>query len=394
MLEVFFNLAMKKTLFILSLLVVNISCGQDVNKEVVSTQTVEQKDTVPSQEVSFLFIGDVMGHDPQIQSAYNPTTKSYNYDTVFHYMKPVFESVDFAVANLEVTLGVKPYKGYPQFSSPAELGEAMVNAGIDVIGTANNHSCDKGKKGVENTLLILDTLGVKHTGTFYDKKHKDTTTPLIVEKNGVRVAIINFTYGTNGLNPTPPNIVNYYDTTTILESIKKAKSANPDQIIAFVHWGLEYKDIQSKDQERVNKLFNDNGVNIVIGGHPHVIQPMKWEKDTLKKTESLVVYSLGNFVSNQRAHRKDGGAVFELTLKKDSTGTYIKDANYILTWVYTPVANGKKHFMVLPASQFEENKDFFAEEEDYLKMKKYIQHGRDLMGKENVNINEKKIEAF
>lgn len=380
---------MKQFLLLILLLKFGVSCAQESTKDTVLNEINKKEE----KEVSFLFIGDVMGHDPQIKSAYNATTKKYNYDTVFYYMKPVFESADFTVANLEVTLGVKPFKGYPQFSSPAALGEAMVNAGVDIIATANNHSCDKGKRGVENTILILDTLGVPHTGTFYDQKHKDTITPLIVEKNGIKVAIINFTYGTNGLKPTAPNIVNYYDTGTIAASIKKAKSANPDQIIAFVHWGLEYKDIQSKDQERVNKFFNDNGVNIVVGAHPHVIQPMKWVKDTVNKRENLVVYSLGNFVSNQRAHRKDGGAAFEFTLTKDSSGTFIKEANYILTWVYTPVSNGKKHYMVLPASQFENDSAFFANSEDYLKMKKYIKHGRDLMGKENINVPEKKITA-
>ena len=230
--------------------------------------------------------------------------------------------------------------------------------------------------------------------TFFDQAHKDSTTPLILEKNGIRVALLNFTYGTNGLNPTKPNIVNYLDTATILESIAKAKSKQVDQIIAFVHWGLEYKNIQSKKQEKWNRLFNDNGVNIVIGSHPHVVQPMKWEKDSIKQTEKLVVYSLGNFVSNQRALRKDGGAVFELKLKKDTSGVKIKDAKYIITWVHVPVNNGKKHYMVLPASNFENDTSFFSNSPDSLtKMKRYINHARTLLNVENVNVTEKTIEA-
>lgn len=370
------------------------SCAQVDIEPVVDTVTVIEDIVDESQEMSLLFVGDIMGHSPQITSAYNAKTKSYNYDTVFHYMKPVFESVDFAIANLEVTLGNKPYKGYPQFSSPPALVNSMVKSGIDVIVTSNNHSCDKGKKGVEKTLNILDELKTKHTGTFFDQAHKDSTTPLVLEKNGIRVALLNFTYGTNGLNPTKPNIVNYLDTATILESIAKAKSKNVDQIIAFVHWGLEYKNIQSEKQEKWNRLFNDNGVNIVIGSHPHVVQPMKWEKDTVRHTEKLVVYSLGNFVSNQRATRKDGGAVFELKLKKDSTGVSIKNAEYVLTWVHVPVVKGKKHYMVLPASKFENDTNFFGSTPDSLtKMKRYIKHARTLLDKENINITEKKIAA-
>lgn len=384
---------MKKLITPLLVLSFFISCAQDTAKTVLVDTTINlpKEASVFKNEISLLFVGDIMGHSPQITSAYNPKTKKYNYDTVFHYMKPIFESVDYTIANLEVTLGTKPYDGYPQFSSPMALAESMKWSGIDVVVTSNNHSCDRRKRGVEKTIKILDSLNLAHTGTFYSQAHKDTTSPLIIEKNGIKVALLNFTYGTNGLNPTYPNIVNYLDSATILRDIEKAKTKNPDKIIAFVHWGLEYKDIQNKEQEAINKLFNDNGVNIVVGSHPHVLQPMKWEKDSVKQTEKLVVYSLGNFVSNQRAHRKDGGAVFELTLTKDSVDTKIKEANYILTWVHVPVKDGKKDYLVLPASQYEDNPKFFDSVEQYNKMKKYIAHGRKLLGEENINITEKII---
>lgn len=384
---------MKKLITPILVLSFLVSCAQDTTKNILvdTTSHIEVQDTVVNNEISLLFIGDIMGHSPQITSAYNPVTQKYNYDTVFYYMKPIFESVDFAIANLEVTLGTKPYDGYPQFSSPMALAESMKWSGIDVVATSNNHSCDRRKRGVEKTIKILDSLNLAHTGTFFSQAHKDTTSPLIIEKNGIKVALLNFTYGTNGLKPTYPNIVNYLDSATILGDIEKAKAKNPDKIIAFVHWGLEYKDIQNKEQEDVNKLFNDNGVDIVIGSHPHVLQPMKWEKDSVKKTEKLVVYSLGNFVSNQRAHRKDGGAVFELTLTKDSVDTKIKEANYILTWVHVPVKDGKKDYLVLPASKYENNPGFFDSVEQYEQMKKYIAHGRKLLGEENVNITEKTI---
>jgi poly-gamma-glutamate capsule biosynthesis protein CapA/YwtB (metallophosphatase superfamily) len=362
---------MKKIITPFLVLYFLVSCAQDTTKTVLIEQQIQivKKEDIAKNEMSLLFIVDIMGHGAQITSAYNPKTATYNYDTVFHYMKPIFESVDFATANLEVTLGAKPYDGYPQFTSLMTLTEFFKLPEIDSVVTSINNLCDLRKRGVEKKIKIHDSLKLKHTGTFYNQAHKDSTTPLIIKKNGIKVDLLNFTYATNGLKPTYPNIVSYRDTITILESIEKAKAANQHKTIAFVHWGLEYKDIQSKDQETDNKLFNDNGVNIIIGSHLHVLQLMKWEKYSVKNTEKLTFYSLGNFFSNEKAHRKDGGAVFELLLTKDSAETKIMKANYILTWVHVLVKNGKKDFLVLPASQYENNLCFFVSSSQHEQIK-------------------------
>lgn len=357
---------------------------EEINKE-----EVEIVSQTPKNELKLLFIGDFMGHMDQINAAFNKDTKTYDYDDCFAPVKPLLSDADVTIGNIEVTLGIKPYSGYPQFSSPPSYASAIKNAGVDVLTTANNHSCDKGKRGLERTINILDSLAIGHTGTFINKEQKDASPAYIIDQNGIRLAIINFTYGTNEIPPTHPNIVNYLDKETVKNDIEAAKKMNPDEIIAFVHWGYQYKDLPNNDQKEMFDFFKENGVNIVIGAHPHVLQPMHWKKSTETTQESLVVYSLGNFVSHQRTFPRDGGAVFELTLQKNEEGISIKDANYTLTWVHEPVIEGKKHYYILPVKEYENRPEYFTLKKDYDKMMRFVKHARSLLGRENQNISEK-----
>jgi poly-gamma-glutamate synthesis protein (capsule biosynthesis protein) len=336
--------------------------------------------------LKLLFLGDIMGHGPQIKTAFNPLTKNYEYDANFQYIQPILSDADFTLGNIEVILGIKPFTGYPTFSSPPELVGAAKRAGIDVLVTSNNHSCDKRKKGVEKTIAVLDSLEIAHTGTFVNQKVKDSLNPLILEKNDIRIALLNYTYGTNGISVTPPNIVNLLDKKTILKDIIQAKKKNPDQIIAFVHWGKQYKDLPNQEQKKWFQFFKDNGVSIVIGSHPHVVQPMEWDKSE----NSLVVYSLGNFVSNQRAFPRDGGTLFELTLTKEKGKTTITDANYQLIWVYKQQIATYTEYYVLLVNEFEFKEYYFHNPSDYTKMMRFTKHTRNLLGANNLNISEKK----
>lgn len=334
------------------------------------------------KELSLVFVGDFMGHLDQIRSAYDPINKTYNYDDCFKYVKPILSDADITIGNLEVTLGVKPYAGYPQFSSPASYASAIKKAGVDVLMTANNHSCDKRKKGLEKTLKILDSLQISHTGTFISKEEKDLQSPLIVIKNGFKLAFLNYTYGTNGIPPTRPNIVNYLDKKVIAADVEKAKLSNPDEIIVFVHWGPQYKSLPSKNQKDWFSYFKSLGVNIVIGAHPHVLQPM------ILKEDKLVVYSLGNFISHQRTFPRDGAAIFKLNLIKEKGKVRIKNASYNLTWVYEPIINGKKRYFILPVKDFENNTSEYLDVKNYRKMMRFAMHARTLLGKENIGIEE------
>jgi poly-gamma-glutamate synthesis protein (capsule biosynthesis protein) len=340
------------------------------------------------QEISLLFIGDIMGHDEQIWSAEDRTTHTYNYDDVFQYVKDEISEADVAIANFEVTLGGTPYKGYPAFSSPPALAAACKTAGIDFMVTANNHSADRGKKGILYTISRLDSLGIPHTGTFADPAARDSLYPPLIEKNGFRLAILNYTYGTNGITVQQPAIVNMLDKNTITADIKKAKTMDPDAVILFLHWGTEYDTVPGKIQTDLAGYFFGLGVDLVIGSHPHVIQRMEWTKKNNETPDRLVVYSLGNFVSNQRRLHTDGGTMVRVVLSKREDSTYISDAGYYLTWVYTPIENYRKRFFVLPCSEFENRPEFFARPADYDKMKLFIRNSRDLLYNQNANVNE------
>lgn len=347
-----------------------------------------QKDSV-NQEMSLLFLGDIMGHGPQITAAYDDESKAYDYHSVFKYVEGIISEPDYAIGNLEVTLAGPPFKGYPQFSSPDALAQACKDAGLDVLVTSNNHSCDRGGKGILRTIKVLDSLEIMHTGTFCDMEDRKKHHPLIIENDCMRIAILNYTYGTNGLPFPEPTIVNMIDKDVMKADLEIAKSKNVDKIIVVTHWGSEYKLQPVQYQIDNGRFLFDNGADIIIGAHPHVLEKMVWEKhlnDDHK--EELIVYSLGNFVSNQRKRYTDGGGMFKMTLKKEGERTFIKDAGYFLTWVYTPVENGKKKYYVLPAAEYENKPEFFDKKESYDKMKLFLEDSRKLFGAENVEVPE------
>ncbi|MDR0330195.1 MAG: CapA family protein [Chitinispirillales bacterium] len=284
-----------------------------------------------------VFAGDVMGHDMQITGAWRDGgDTSYNYHPVFQYIGDYISAFDIALANLEVTLAGPPYKGYPEFSSHRSLAEALKNTGFNVLVTANNHSLDRGKKGLESTLNALDSIGIAHTGTFRDSAEWRANYPLIVEKNNFRLAILNYTYGTNGIPVAKPNVVSMIDTAQIAADLGKAKSLKPDYIITCIHWGDEYQNPENASQRALAAFLAAHGTNLIIGSHPHVVQPLSTVNDSV-----YVIYSLGNFVSNQRDRYRDGGITLEATLiKKDGKAT-LKSVGYEPFYVYRCHENKK-----------------------------------------------------
>lgn len=339
--------------------------------------------------ISLLFAGDIMGHDSQIASAFDPETKTYDYTSCFERMRPYIQSADIAFGNLEVTLAGPPYKGYPQFSSPDELAVALKDVGFDVLVTSNNHSVDRRKKGIERTISVLDSLGIPHTGTFFDEASRLNEYPLILSKNGFTLALLNYTYGTNGIPVPEPGMVNLIDTTQIRQDIQKAKLVNPDAIIAFMHWGKEYESLPSQSQKQLAEFCFEQGANLVIGSHPHVLQPMEWRKEKNR----FVVYSLGNFVSGQRKQYTDGGTMAYLELEKvrhspDSILTTIDSAGYFLQWVYRTEGQRKDYYMV-PVSGFEQSPETFVKGSASVQaFRQFVKDSRELYGKHNLNVPE------
>ncbi len=335
----------------------------------------EKQDSLPKKHLKIIFAGDLMSHGPQIKAAYNDSLKKYDYYENFAYLNNIFASSDYVIANLETTLGVKPFSGYPQFSAPLALVRDAHIAGITSFVTANNHSCDKKKKGIISTLDVLDSLYIQHSGTYRNQAERDSLTPLIIEKDSIKIALLNYTYGTNGLAVPFPTKVNLIDTLQIKKDLIKTKLSNPDEIIVFLHWGIQYQNKASKRQKKLAKFLHKNGVNLVIGSHPHVIQPVEVKKDSLKRIHSLTVYSLGNFLSNQRTFPRDGSMLVAIDLTKEKNNkTYISDLKIIPIWVYKYFENKKRHYEILPVKDFILQPDFFKTNKDYQKMMKYYKH--------------------
>ena len=332
--------------------------------------------------LSLIFIGDIMGHGGQIEAAYNAKTKSYNYDAVFEKIKPVLDRADITIANLEVTLAGPPYSGYPQFSSPDALVKSCKRNGIDVLVTANNHSCDRRKNGMIRTLEVLDANQIPHTGTFRNSVERKHNNLLILRKGAIRIGVLNYTYGTNGLKAQKPTSVNYIDTKTMRLDIEKSKLENLDQLIVITHWGLEYQTSPNKSQIKVAEFLLDNGADMVIGGHPHVIQKAIWRKEK----NQLVAFSLGNFVSNQASVNTDGGMMLELTLVKNEDNIEIKNPGYHLVWVHKPNVNGKKIYEIIPCNLYE-NDTTIMNATNNSKMNLFIKNARKIMS-QNENIPE------
>ncbi|MBO5951974.1 MAG: CapA family protein [Bacteroidaceae bacterium] len=276
---------------------------------------------IPST-ASLYFAGDAMQHIAQIESALQ-TDDTYSYKDCFTYVKEQVSEANLAICNLEVTLGGKPYRGYPQFSAPDEFASSLKDAGFDILLTANNHCLDRRNKGLIRTLDVLDSLGIAHVGTYRNQAERDSLYTYLATVNNITFAILNYTYGTNGIPVNPPCIVNLIDTAQILIDINKARSKKADVIIACMHWGDEYVLKQNKTQEQLTDWLIANGVNHIIGNHPHVIQPTELRKDKYNGGHHFIAYSLGNYISNMSARNTDIGLTATLRFSKLSFTTFL-----------------------------------------------------------------------
>lgn len=283
--------------------------------------------TEPPKRVELLFVGDVMAHSPQLTAA--KRGNDYDFKNSFKYVKPIFEAADCVVTNLETTLTTTPpYSGYPCFKSPASLAVALADAGVDIAVTANNHSLDGGKGGVESTLQILRQNGIAAVGTTEDNV-------LRFSVKGVTFALMAYTYGTNGI-PVPDGVsVHKIDTLQMQKEL--ASCADVDCRIAFLHWGAEYTRRPNRQQRELADFLHRAGCQVVIGSHPHAVQRAECRRN------EVTVYSLGNFVSNQRMRYSDGGVMAKVVVEKGTSGCQF--------WLdILPVWVRKSGYVVIPQS--------------------------------------------
>ena len=300
----------------------------------------QDKPNIPDTKISLTAIGDIMCHNSQFMDSNKNGVYDFSY--VFDDIKEHIEKADISIGNLETTFcgPKKGYSGYPQFNTPEALAYDLKELGIDVLTTANNHSLDTGFGGIQNTLYFLDDAGIPHTGTF-DTEEKQNTI-LYQEVNGIKIAILAYTYGTNGI-PIPKGkefCINLIDKDFMLSQINKAKEGNPDVILVSMHWGIEYQRAPNDEQKDLADFLFQNGVDIILGSHPHVLQPFEKREITLEdgtKKDGFVIYSLGNFMAAQNQANTRNSIILNLGITKhgDTGKISIDDISYIPIYMYS-----------------------------------------------------------
>ncbi|NLH36828.1 MAG: CapA family protein [Thermotogaceae bacterium] len=313
-----------------------------------------------SNVITFSFVGDVMFHTPILSYAQNGN--GYDFKPIFSHVKSIIEKADVAFCNLETTLGGTPYTGYPRFSSPDQVVDALIYSGFDVVNVANNHMIDKGWKGLKHTIEKIRWNGLASIGGRLSPDEKRYT---LVNVNGVRVAFASFTYATNGL--TIPKeyayMFDYIDEGTISQTVKEMRKVS-DVVVVHLHFGQEHMTKPTDAQRKVAAVCIDNGADMVIGTHPHVLQSVEFvEKDGKRK---MIAYSLGNFLSNMDQRNTDAGVILNVTY--DTTEGVI-DINPVSTWRHRYTKNGKLNFRVIPVETFLKNPDELLTNEDIKRLK-------------------------
>ena len=298
-------------------------------------------------------IGDIMCHNTQYLDAYNDETGEYDFSYVFDDISLYTKTADICVGNLETTFAGEDvgYSSYPTFNTPDSLAYELKDIGVDVLSTAGNHALDKGFNGLSRTIDVLNDADISHLGTYKTKEEQDKT--LIKYVKGIKIAFVNFTYGTNGI-PIPsdkPYCVNLIDENLMKEQIDMAKQEDPDIIIACMHWGTEYKTTPNSTQEQLADFLFKNGIDIILGTHPHVLEPMEKRTVTLDDgttKDGFVIYSLGNFIADQNAEYTRDSIILNIDITKHADGKVtIDNYEYIPIYMYKDTSKKKQKMKLL-----------------------------------------------
>lgn len=385
---------MKNTRKILYIFIVLISSCTPVKNSINASSSPRNKPSPPSlklksetpeayiKEAKLIAVGDIMMHGAQIKSGYDPQKKTYSYQGFFTEVKNTLSRGDWVMGNLETTLAgadLGGYTGYPMFNAPAELLDAIKAGGFNILTTANNHSLDRGAQGVIRTIKNIRDRGLHSTGTFPSEAEANKI--LIVNKNNIAMAILAYSYGTNGI-PFPPGknyLVNIIDEQKIIKDIAKAKKQGADVITICLHFGAEYQRQPNPQQKKLVENLIKAGADIILGSHPHVVQPYQTfqvpEKNGKSRT-AVAIYSMGNFISNQTRKYTDIGVIFQVNIRKkfpDKT-IEITKVDAFPTWVNRYPDNNKLNFRVLPIAEvLAQKKDPILPNSQYPVLDKYLQ---------------------
>jgi len=361
---------MKKFLLIIAILLIS-GCTVAKNQNPNSDKIPTPKPAKPVQpqaytkEAKLIAVGDIMMHGTQTKSGYNAQSKTYKFDSFFTEVKNILSTGDWVIGNLETTLAGKDaggYTGYPLFNAPAELADAIKGAGFNILTTANNHALDRGEKGIIRTIKNVRDRQLFSTGTATSADEANKI--LMVEKNHILMAILAYSYGTNGI-PIPQGknyLVSLINTEKIVKDIAKAKEKGADIVTVSLHFGEEYQRQPNTQQKKLVNTLVNAGADIILGSHPHVVQPyqvFELPRENGKKRKAVAIYSMGNFISAQVGNYKDLGIIFSVKLRKkfpDKT-VEITKVEAIPTWVHHYSQNGKLNYRVLPLAAVVKSKN-------------------------------------
>jgi poly-gamma-glutamate capsule biosynthesis protein CapA/YwtB (metallophosphatase superfamily) len=302
-------------------------------------------------QIRLTAVGDLMCHSSQYQYA-KKADGSYNFSPVYAGVKNYLETADFTIGNLETVLAAdtKDFSGYPAFNTPNQYADALKEAGFDLLFTANNHSYDRQDKGVLRTIDELQKRNLIHIGTFKDSTDRDSVRILSIK--GIKIAFLGYTQFSNiPVAAAKKYLVNHIDTALIRKNINKARQQGAALVLVNFHWGNEYKQ-PSDNQREIAKFAQQAGADVIIGEHPHVLQPVEWFKNQGQSTldSGIVAYSLGNFFSSQQWRYSDAGVMFSIGITKNLTTNKlaITSLSYVPTWVYKGMMEKEKKFFIFP----------------------------------------------
>lgn len=331
-----------------------------------------KKDSTRSY-VRLLFAGDAMQHSTQYKWAWVEQSRSYNYEPNFRYIRPYLADADINIVNLETTLSGKPYGGYPRFRTPDAFFYALVDAGFQVFSLANNHICDGDEKGMLRTLKIMADHA--NMGAYRSQKEREENYPLILHIADMKIALFTATYGTNGLLPVSPNNVNYIETEQLeIDLTKSLRDTTIDLRIMYIHWGTEYQLKHNAYQQGLGQWLADLGIDLIIGGHPHVVQD--YEVLTAADGRRVpVMYSLGNLISNQRWEDSNGGIL--TTIDVDCQTHQIVNIDYIPVYVHKGKLLGEpRNYYCVPTFDYLDGQLPFSLPNDSLEQDLRVFHNR------------------
>ncbi len=356
----------------------------------------ENKKEPELSDISFTMcaIGDVMCHNTQYWDAYNKTTNTYDFSYVFDDIRSYTSQPDITIGSLETSFAgeERGYSNYPRFNTPDALAYGLKEIGVDVLSTAGNHCLDMGFSGLSRTIDVLDSAGISHVGTYKTQNERDTL--LIKNVKGVKIAFINYTYGTNGI-PLPsdkPFCVNLIDKNLIKNDIESAKSQNVDLIVACMHWGTEYRTTANDEQKDLADFLFQNGVDIVLGNHPHTLEPMEKRTITLadgSTKDGFVIYALGNFICDQNAENTRNSIILNLTITKHADEKIsIDKVEYTPIYMYKNPSLSNKRMKLLDIEKtlanYENGTDTSIGQSNYSYLKEQLEKIKSIVGEEIV----------